>query len=68
MNGNIPAEARAFLQSHTAGILATVSSDGKPHASAVYYVADDNFNSWQRSLLLKFELVDLPARKIGSKP
>lgn len=34
----------------------------------LWLVADDNFNSWQRSLLLKFELVDLPARKIGSKP
>ncbi len=37
-------EALAFLKSHKAGILATVSSDGKPHASAVYYVADENFN------------------------
>lgn len=26
----------------------------------LWLVADDNFNSWQRSLLLKFELVDLP--------
>lgn len=30
----------------------------------LWLVADDNFNVWQRSLLLQFELVDLPPRKI----
>lgn len=29
----------------------------------LWLVSDDNFNSWQRSLLLKFELVDLPPRR-----
>ncbi|MDK2760081.1 MAG: esterase-like activity of phytase family protein [Sphingopyxis sp.] len=29
----------------------------------LWLVADDNFNSWQRSLLLKFELTDLPPRR-----
>ncbi|MBE1528514.1 hypothetical protein GGC65_002970 [Sphingopyxis sp. OAS728] len=29
----------------------------------LWLVADDNFNIWQRSLLLQFELVDLPPRK-----
>lgn len=38
------AEALTFLKSQSAGVLATVASDGKPHASAVFYVADDNFN------------------------
>lgn len=28
----------------------------------LWLVSDDNFNSWQRSLLVEFELVDLPAR------
>ncbi len=28
----------------------------------LWLVADDNFNSWQRSLLLQFELVDLPPK------
>ena len=37
-------DALNFLKAHTAGVLATVSREGKPHASAVYYVADDNFN------------------------
>lgn len=30
----------------------------------LWLVADDNFNVWQRSLLLQFELVDLPPRQI----
>jgi len=29
----------------------------------LWLVSDDNFNRWQRSLLLQFELVDLPPRK-----
>ena len=29
----------------------------------LWLVADDNFNVWQRSLLLQFELVDLPRRR-----
>ncbi len=29
---------------HSAGVIATVSAEGKPHASAVFYVADDSFN------------------------
>ena len=34
----------------------------------LWLVADDNFNMWQRSLLLQFELVDLPpARAADSK-
>lgn len=38
------AAALAFLKSHKAGVLATASAEGKPHASAIYYVADDDFN------------------------
>lgn len=34
----------------------------------LWLVADNNFNAWQRSLLLQFELVDLPPRNAsGSK-
>lgn len=33
----------------------------------LWLVADDNFNGWQRSLLLQFELTDLPPRKADSK-
>jgi nitroimidazol reductase NimA-like FMN-containing flavoprotein (pyridoxamine 5'-phosphate oxidase superfamily) len=42
--------ALQFLKAHTAGVLATVQ-DGKPHASAVYYVADENFNIYFLTLL-----------------
>lgn len=38
------AEALRFLKSHQAGVLATVAADGQPHASAVYYTCDDDFN------------------------
>ncbi|KTE37624.1 MULTISPECIES: esterase-like activity of phytase family protein [unclassified Sphingopyxis] len=33
----------------------------------LWLVADDNFNSWQRSLLLQFELVDLPGSKKAAR-
>jgi general stress protein 26 len=33
-----------FLQHHPMGILSTVSSHGKPWGSAIYYVADEDFN------------------------
>lgn len=33
----------------------------------LWLVADDNFNNWQRSLLLRFELIDLPPRRADSK-
>ncbi|WP_447765930.1 esterase-like activity of phytase family protein [Sphingopyxis panaciterrae] len=33
----------------------------------LWLVSDDNFNVWQRSLLLQYELVDLPPATAGSK-
>jgi len=33
----------------------------------LWLVSDDNYNNWQRSLLLQFELVDLPPRRPDSK-
>lgn len=36
--------ALQFLKSHTAGVLASVGRDGKPHASVVYYTSDDQFS------------------------
>jgi nitroimidazol reductase NimA-like FMN-containing flavoprotein (pyridoxamine 5'-phosphate oxidase superfamily) len=38
------AEALAFLRAHKAGVVATLSREGHPHASAVYYVCDDKFS------------------------
>jgi uncharacterized pyridoxamine 5'-phosphate oxidase family protein len=37
-------DALAFLKEHRTGVLATMSRDYKPHASAVHYTADDTFN------------------------
>jgi len=43
-----PAQARnaalAFLKSHNAGVLATVTREGVPHASVVHYIADESFS------------------------
>ena len=36
--------ALAFLKANRAGVIATVSSEGTPHASVVYYVTDESFN------------------------
>lgn len=33
----------------------------------LWLVSDDNFNSWQRSLLVEFELVDLPGSKKAAR-
>jgi hypothetical protein len=38
--------------------------DGRTY---LWLVSDDNFNSWQRSLLLQFELVDLPDSKKAAR-
>jgi nitroimidazol reductase NimA-like FMN-containing flavoprotein (pyridoxamine 5'-phosphate oxidase superfamily) len=37
-------EALSFLQEHATGVLATCGTDNQPHASAIFYVADENFN------------------------
>lgn len=39
-------------------------ADGRTY---LWLVSDDNFNSWQRSLLLQFELVDLPDSKKAAR-
>ena len=37
-------DALAFLKRHRTGVLATAGHDNIPHASAVHYTADDDFN------------------------
>ena len=44
MDAKKRAEALAFLRSHNTGVLATCGKDGEPHASAIFYVADEKFN------------------------
>ena len=38
------AAAYQFLKEHRAGVLASASPDGKPHASVVYYTSDERFS------------------------
>lgn len=45
------AAALAFLKDQTAGVLATVSREGKPHASIVYYTSDDSFSIYFLTLI-----------------
>lgn len=44
-------DAFAFLQRHKTGVVATVARDGQPHASAVHYVVDDDFNVYFMTLM-----------------
>ena len=65
-----PAEIRkdAVVRSRTIGRVPTPLAENYEGAAVsveggktwLWLVADDNFNAWQRSLLLQFELVDLP--------
>lgn len=53
--------ALAFLKGHQAGVLSTVTADGKPHGSAIYYVADDNFNVYFVTLKTSRKFANLQA-------
>lgn len=44
-------DALSFLKSHNTGVLATVAATGEPHASMVYYTADDSFNIYILTLI-----------------
>lgn len=44
MESDKKSEALMFLKAHNTGVLATVGEGGKPHASIVHYVTDENFN------------------------
>ena len=64
-------EPNAILRSRTIGTVPRGLSDNFEGASVtveqgqtwLWLVADNNFQNWQRSLLLQFELVDLPPRQ-----
>jgi hypothetical protein len=68
-----PADIRkdAVVRSQTIGRVPTPLAENFEGAAVsvedgrtwLWLVADDNFNLWQRSLLLQFELVDLPAAR-----
>lgn len=54
-------EALAFLKGHQAGVLSTVTPDGAPHGSAVYYVADGDFNIYFVTLKTSGKFANLQA-------
>lgn len=39
-------DALAFLKRHKTGVIATAGHDNVPHASAIHYYADDDFNMY----------------------
>lgn len=43
-NGSSKKEALDFLNKHNVGVLATVTKQGEPYATAVYFLIDDSFN------------------------
>lgn len=44
-------DALSFIKHHKTGVLATVAASGEPHASMVFYTADDNFNIYFLTLI-----------------
>lgn len=44
-------DALAFLKRNKLGVLATISAEDTPHASMVYYTADDDFNFYFLTLV-----------------
>jgi hypothetical protein len=72
-----PADIRpgAVLRSRTIGRVPGALADNYEGAAVttdgarifLWLVSDDNFNRWQRSLLIQFELVGLPVRAPDSK-
>jgi general stress protein 26 len=44
-------DALSFLKRHNTGVLATIAQSGEPHASTVYYTADDGFNIYILTLI-----------------
>ncbi len=53
--------ALAFLKANDAGVLATVSPEGKPHARLVYYTSDESFNIYFITLASTRKVADIGA-------
>ncbi len=53
-------KVHTFLRHHPMGVLSTISSDGAPWGSAIYYVADEDFNIFfvTRAETFKFNNID----------
>ncbi len=53
-------KVHTFLHHHPMGILSTITKDGKPWGSAIYFVADEDFNFYfvTRVETFKYENLD----------
>ena len=49
-NDEVREVALEFLKKNKVGVLATISPEGGPHASLIYYVCDDSFNIYFSTL------------------
>lgn len=56
----------SFLQHHPMGVLSTVSADGTPWGSAIYYIADKNFNFFFVTRVETFKYDNMDANPIAS--
>lgn len=54
-------EALSFLVNNETGVLATISSEGTPHARLVYYTSDDSFNVYFLTLANTRKVADMTA-------
>lgn len=59
-----PQKVHDFLKRHPMGVLSTVTPDGEPWGSAIYYVADDDFNFYfvTRAKTFKYQNLDTTPR------
>jgi nitroimidazol reductase NimA-like FMN-containing flavoprotein (pyridoxamine 5'-phosphate oxidase superfamily) len=55
-----------FLRQHPVGVLSTVDADGKPWGSAVYYVADAEFNFYFVTRVETFKFENVAARPFAA--
>jgi len=53
-------KVHTFLRQHPMGILSTIAANGTPWGSAIYYVADENFNFYfvTRAETFKYQNLD----------
>lgn len=59
-------KVHTFLRHHPMGILSTVTDDGNPWGSAIYYVADENFNFYFVTRVGTFKYHNLDKNPVAS--
>lgn len=59
-------KVHTFLHQHPMGVLSTVDGDGKPWGSAIYYVADADFNFYFVTRVETFKFGNVEARPFAA--